>query len=244
MSVSISKADGVTMLTMTSDPDSVCPPLCQVLKGLCYSPVCCTVSRHMKRIQTGSLSALGTLQILIGLFNIALGVILSTSRSGSDWTMDLTGYPYWMGGFFVLFGVVCILTEKFPSPCLVFLHLALHLCGVGFAIAAIVLYSINTANVRLWWMCNENNYWYERTTPSPNPELTAMLKDRCQEAKALSLALLRSISSLLIVLSVVELCVVLSAFVFGVKSMRSREEKPKQAAADLDQYQPLLQDAA
>ncbi|CAN9514178.1 unnamed protein product [Ophioblennius macclurei] len=244
MSVRMSRADGVTMLTMTSDPDSVCPPLCQILKGLCCSPLCCTVSRHMRRIQTGSQSVLGTLQIMIGMFNIGLGAILSCSGP-SSFELNETGYPYWMGGFFVCFGILCILMEKYPSPCLVLFHTMMQLAGVGFAIAAIVLYCINIVEIRMGWMCREDYYWYHRhTTPSPEPDVTKMLKERCYEARDLSVALLRSINAMLILLSVLELCVVLSAFTLGVKSMRSREEKKKQTTADPEQYRPLLEDDA
>lgn len=59
MSVTVSKAEGVTVFTLTSDPDSICPPLCQIFKGLCYSPTCCSVSQHLKKVQSTSQSILG-----------------------------------------------------------------------------------------------------------------------------------------------------------------------------------------
>ena len=59
MSLTMGKADGVTVVTLTSDPESSCPPLCQILMSLCYSPVLCSVSQHMRRFQRNSLSVLG-----------------------------------------------------------------------------------------------------------------------------------------------------------------------------------------
>lgn len=59
MSVSMTKGEGVTMFTLTFDPQSNLPPLCQILRALCYSPVCCSVSKHMK-------SAGGKSQTLLG----------------------------------------------------------------------------------------------------------------------------------------------------------------------------------
>lgn len=59
MSVSITRSDGVTVLTMTSDPKSRWPPLCQIFKGLCYSPVCCSVSQHLRIVQRTTQSLLG-----------------------------------------------------------------------------------------------------------------------------------------------------------------------------------------
>lgn len=65
MSVTMAKADGVTVLTLTSDPESPCPPLCQILKGLCYSPMCCSVSQRLKGVQKTSQSLLGVSYKLI-----------------------------------------------------------------------------------------------------------------------------------------------------------------------------------
>lgn len=59
MSVTVAKSEGVTVLTLTADPNSACPPLCQIIKGLCCSPRCCTVSQQLKENQRTSQSLLG-----------------------------------------------------------------------------------------------------------------------------------------------------------------------------------------
>lgn len=59
MSISMSRADGATVVTMTSDTRSSWPPLCQILKALCYSPVWCSVSERLRRLQTSSQTSLG-----------------------------------------------------------------------------------------------------------------------------------------------------------------------------------------
>ena len=59
MAMTMTKADGVTVFTLTSDPKSAWPPLCQILKALCYSPVCCSVSQRLRMIQKTSQSVLG-----------------------------------------------------------------------------------------------------------------------------------------------------------------------------------------
>lgn len=64
MPVTVSTADGVTVLTLTSDPNSSCPPLCQIIKGLCYSPRCCTVSQQLKENQGTSQSTLGVSSLI------------------------------------------------------------------------------------------------------------------------------------------------------------------------------------
>lgn len=242
MSVTMTKAEGVTVFTLTSDPQSAWPPLCQIFKGLCYSPVCCSVSQHLKRIQRTSQSVLGTLQIMVGLLNLGLGAVLVASGSGSWWQMDETMFPFWMGALFIVFGILCILSEKYPSPCLVILTVVLNLAGVAFAIAAIVLYSINIANIYFWWACNrdEYDYYYGRrhtTTPSPTRDA---LQEKCLEAKELILMLVRGINGVLIVLSVLELCVVISSVVLGIKALRSRGKEPNKSAEEPEYFKPLL----
>lgn len=241
MSVTVSKADGVTVLTLTSDPDSSWPPLCQIFKNLCYSPVCCTVSQRLRSLNRTSQTVLGTLQIMIGLLTVGLATIL-VSRVVGLWTIRETGYPFWMGGLFIMFGIVSILSDKYPSPCLVIVNVILNLTGVAFAIAAIVLYSISVFNLYLWNICGEPDYWYDRTTtPSPSPE-RMILQGRCLEAKALIKMLYRSIIGVLIVLSVLELCVTISSVVLGIKSLKSKEKGQTKSADDPELYTPLLED--
>ncbi|CAJ1062872.1 membrane-spanning 4-domains subfamily A member 8-like [Xyrichtys novacula] len=249
MSVTMTKAEGVTVLTLTSDPQSSLPPICQILKGLCYSPVCCSVSQHLRRIQGTSQLVLGTMQIMVGLLNIGLGGIL-LSGPGARWQMDETKFPIWLGALFILFGAMNILSEKQPSPCLVILNVMLNIIGVAFAITAIVLYSINTANIWLWWDCDERERYrhryyddYDRhtttTTPSPQEKI---IKEKCMEAKYLTQMLLRSISAVLIVLSVLELCLTISSAVLGIKTMCHRGKKEEQSPDDPELYKPLLEE--
>ncbi|XP_027142868.1 uncharacterized protein LOC104932168 isoform X2 [Larimichthys crocea] len=229
MSVTMAKADGVTVFTLTSDPQSSCPPLCQILKGLCYSPVCCSVSQHLKRVQKSSQSVLGALHIMAGLLNIGLGAILRD-----------TGFPFWLGALFMFFGAMSILSEKRPSPCLIILSVILNLAGVAFAITAIVLYSISMIDIGPWWMCYEYPYHYSRyNTPSPHQDI---MREKCLEAKALIVMIRRGIISVLIVLSVLEICVSISSAVLGIKALRSREKKENKSTDDPESCKPLLED--
>ncbi|XP_068426411.1 uncharacterized protein [Clinocottus analis] len=193
MSVTMTKSEGVTVFTMTSDPQSALPPLCQILKGLCYSPVCCSVSQHLRKVHRNSQSVLGALHIMVGLLNIGLGLILLCSDDGSSRQIDATVFLIWIGAFNLLFGIVGILSKKFPSPCLVIVNVILNLAGVAFFIAAIVLYSINIVNIRLWWMCNRydsggyyDSHYRHATTTTPFPGERYMT-EKCLDGKELTL---------------------------------------------------------
>ncbi|XP_070823349.1 membrane-spanning 4-domains subfamily A member 12-like [Chaetodon trifascialis] len=238
MSVTMARTNGVTVLTLSADPQSACPPLCQILKGLCYSPVCCSVSQHLRRVQKTSQSVLGALHIMIGLLNIGLGVILCSSSGASSWEMDSSAYPFWLGGLFILFGITSILSEKFPSPCLVILNVFLNLAGVCLAIAAIVLYSINIASMWLWWVCHSDYWDYDRPTRSPQEEI---IMEKCLQGEAVILMLAQGINAVLIVLSVLEFCVTISSAVLGIKALRSSEKENK-SIDDPEQYKRLLEE--
>ncbi|XP_041843312.1 membrane-spanning 4-domains subfamily A member 8-like [Melanotaenia boesemani] len=245
MSVTMSRTDGVTVFTVTSDPQSRWPPLFQILKTLCYSPVCCSVSQHLRTVQRTSLSVLGTIQIIVGLLNIGLGVILRLSRVGSSWEMDVTGFPFWLGALFIVFGITCILSERFSSPCLVIFNVILNLAGVAFAIAGIVLYSVNLATIYWWGMCNnyDYDYSYNRHRATPSPEEIHM-KEKCLEVRELLLMLLRSINAVLIVLSALEFCVTISSAVLGIKALKRTEEKPNKSSEDPELYKPLMEEVS
>ncbi|XP_038137072.1 uncharacterized protein LOC119780901 isoform X3 [Cyprinodon tularosa] len=204
MSVTMSKTDGVTVFTLTSDPDSPWPPLCQILKSLCYSPVCCSVSQKLRATQRTSLSVLG----------------------------------------FIVFGIVCLLSEKFPSPCLIVLNVIFNIAGAAMAIAAIVLYSIYEGDFRAWYPCEENEYYYDyrrytTTAPSPGSEY---IKQRCLENRAVYTMLIRGMVGILIVLSVVEVCVAISSAVLDIKTLRRSRQKQEKASGDPELYNPLLEE--
>uniref|UniRef100_I3J1W8 Transmembrane protein 176l.4 n=1 Tax=Oreochromis niloticus TaxID=8128 RepID=I3J1W8_ORENI len=245
MSVTMSKADGVTVLTLTSDPQSPWPPLCQIFKNLCYSPVCCSVSQHLRSLNRASQTVLGTLQIMIGLLNIGLGLILYSTWNSPY--LNYLGFPFWLAALFIIFGIVCILSEKYPSPCLVILTVILNLTGVAFAITGIALYGISLVNIGYWrnydYNCYSryngyngyNDYWYGRETIRPPSLEEKLLQEKCLEGRGV-LMLLRSISVVLIVLSVLELCITIGSSILGIKSL-SRKDKGKNEST-----KPLLEE--
>ncbi|KAF3692282.1 hypothetical protein EXN66_Car007958 [Channa argus] len=205
MSISMTNADGVTVLTLTSDPKSVWPPLCQILRALCYNPVCCTVSQQLKRERRISQSVLGTMQIMIGLLNIGLGTILLCSHVYM-YLINSDLLPIWLG-------------------ILVILNVMLNFAGVAFAITGIVLYSVTMGNLYLWWNCSPGDPWYSQyTTASPSPE-ELRIQEACKQGKEVLLILLRSIQALLLVLSVLGLCVTISSSVLGIKVLRKKEKE-------------------
>ncbi|KAL3980174.1 transforming growth factor beta-2 [Sarotherodon galilaeus] len=249
MSVTVSKADGVTVLALTSDPQSPWPPLCQIFKNLCYSPVCCSVSQHLRSLNRASQTVLGTLQIMIGLLNIGFGFILC--GTGNSPYLYYLGFPFWLAALFIMFGIVCILSEKYPSPCLVILTVILNLTGVAFAITGIALYAVYLGDIGYWWNygCysryngyNGYNGYNTRETIRPLYLKEKLLQEKCLEGQTVLVMLLRSISAVMIILSVLELCVVISSAVLGIKALRNKEKGQNKSTDDPELYKPLLEE--
>ncbi|KAM9310747.1 uncharacterized protein KZ484_026582 [Pholidichthys leucotaenia] len=243
MSATVSKADGVTVLTLTTDPQSPWPPLCQIIKNLCYSPVCCSVSENLRKVLKSSLTVLGTLQIIVGLLNFGLGSIIGSAHVGDWWMMIFSGFPYWLGVLFILFGIMCILSEKYPSPCLIIITVILNLLGVAFAITAIVLYSIHLGSMSYYGYYDyyDDYYRYGGTTSAP-PYETDLLQERNREARILVQMLVIGLDAIMIILSTLELCVVISAAVLGIKALKGSTNRQNKGTADPDHLKPLLKE--
>ncbi|XP_027868559.1 uncharacterized protein LOC114141881 isoform X1 [Xiphophorus couchianus] len=226
MSVTMTRNDGVTVFTVQSDPQSRWPPVCQILKSLCYSPLCCSLSPQVRKSQGMSFSVLGAIQIMIGLLNLGLGGTLRFSPDTYR-VLNYSGFPFWLGALFITFGLMCVLSEKFPSLCLVILNVILNLTGVGFAIAAIVLYSIYISHLNIWWWnCSTSrSYNYDNTRTPPSQSESELFRQLCLEGNLVSQVLLIGMNVVLILLSIMELCVAISAVVLSIKTLRNSAQE-------------------
>lgn len=59
--------------------------------------------------------------------------------------------------------------------------MVLNITGVGFAIAAIVLYSINISDIYVWWMCHEDSWYYGPSSALP----VGKMLEKCEEGAAM-----------------------------------------------------------
>ncbi|XP_062394797.1 membrane-spanning 4-domains subfamily A member 5-like [Sardina pilchardus] len=223
MSVTMTRMEGVTVITMTSNnPKSNWPLLCQILGTLCYSPAC-SVSHKLRGLLGATQSALGTAQIMIGLLNIGFGSTMRTSMWYYYSPLNDCGGPFWLGALFILFGVMCILAEKCPSTCLVVITGLMNFVSAAFAVTAIVLYAINLASIRYFDDCQGYNYdygYYDRPrTPKPPSEY----EDICKTYRANIRVLLQGMSIVMIIFAVVQLCIAISAGVKAFKAVCKRE---------------------
>uniref|UniRef100_A0A671L0R5 Uncharacterized protein n=1 Tax=Sinocyclocheilus anshuiensis TaxID=1608454 RepID=A0A671L0R5_9TELE len=120
MTLTVSRGEGLTVIT--------------ILGFLCYSPVC-SVSQGIKKGKLKDVhTALGIVQMIIGVLNIGVGFVFTCL--GSWFTMDrIAQAPFWLCSVvrLGLFLIICMFLNQL-------------LFSAALAITAVVLYSVDLAN--------------------------------------------------------------------------------------------------
>ncbi|XP_036414552.1 transmembrane protein 176B-like [Colossoma macropomum] len=233
MSLTMSKAEGVTVFTVTSNPKSKWPLICQLLGMMCCSPIC-FVSQSMKQNMGRTHTALGTLQILVGLMNVAFGCIF---RNVGYYYSLLWDGCFWLGAVFIAAGIVCILAEKFPSSCLLSFTVLVNLVSAALAITATVFYSIDLAWVSRRSNCSQRGYYDYGTTPSPQKK--DLIKN-CERNQHIFKIVYGGLDILMIVLALLLLCVTISSCVLILKTLCKKKKGDEMEDPEL--HQPLVEE--
>uniref|UniRef100_A0A8C9YMP5 Uncharacterized protein n=1 Tax=Sander lucioperca TaxID=283035 RepID=A0A8C9YMP5_SANLU len=136
MTIASFKDKGVTVVTVAADSKSMLPPLCQILKSLCYSPMCCSAIFFLHRLlqqSTVSTIDLFTIQIMVGLFNIGL-----VPGRTYMYPKDLTslGVAYWLGAVHIYLFCSTRLLTTMDITMIVLAVLQLCVC-ISFAVLGI-----------------------------------------------------------------------------------------------------------
>ncbi|XP_071376131.1 membrane-spanning 4-domains subfamily A member 18-like isoform X1 [Centroberyx affinis] len=135
MSLTVTTEEGLVKVTVTSDPGSCWPPLCQIFWNMLYNPVKSDVSEDQSRsLRVRYHRALGVVQMLIGLVGMFLVVSLRHSSNGAASNMT------WLGFVFITSGMVSILAEEHPFIRLVILSMVINLVAAALALTGIGLY--------------------------------------------------------------------------------------------------------
>ncbi|XDV40861.1 hypothetical protein PO909_009860 [Leuciscus waleckii] len=251
MSMTVSQGEGLTVITVSSNPKSKWPVLCQILRLLCCSPVC-FVSQNMKGKLTNIHTALGIVQMIVGVLNIVVGIMFVCL--GLYWSMYIMANgPFWLGSMFFVAGIVCILAAKFPSSCLLVIGMILNVVCAALAITGVALYSVDLATDRSGYNYNScpesyNSYSGYSDYNSYDRYHTPSLEERrmaeaCLYYKNLIEMAFRGLDIMMIVLSVLQLCVNISFCVLTGKALCKKDEDAE-SVEDPEIHKPLLEDAA
>uniref|UniRef100_A0A8C2JI08 Transmembrane protein 176l.1 n=1 Tax=Cyprinus carpio TaxID=7962 RepID=A0A8C2JI08_CYPCA len=246
MTLTVSRGEGLTVITVTSNPKSKWPVLCQILGFLCCSPVS-SLSHDMKGKLKDVHTAFGILQMITGVLNIAVGIMYTCLGSWFILYRIALG-PFWIGSVFLVVGIMCILTANFPTSCLLTTGIFLNLVSAALAITAGVLYSVDLSYDHTFENCESHSYYYSRydgydydygnKTPSPED---SRRKEMCLYYKSLIEMILGGLDIMMIVLSVLQLCVTISFCVLTGKALRKKDEDVK-LVEDPELHKPLLED--
>ncbi|XP_022524428.2 uncharacterized protein LOC111192132 [Astyanax mexicanus] len=250
MPITVTKADGVTVFTMTPNPKSRCPLLCQILGTLCCSPFC-MVSRSLKQQLGKSHTVLGALQILVGVLNLGfVGIIRFLDLYSVLW-----GLGFGLGAMFIAAGIGCILVEKFPSPCLIGFSILLNVFSIGMAITGIVFYSMDLTYLPLSNNCKKvygygNGYgyghgdtygdrypYYKTTTASPT--INDVIKN-CERYFFMFKVIFGGLNIIMIMSSILEICFTISSCVLYVKALCKKNKEDHMEDSELQK--PLVEE--
>ncbi|XP_076868680.1 uncharacterized protein LOC143519282 isoform X1 [Brachyhypopomus gauderio] len=240
MSLTVTRAEGVTMFTVVSNPKSKWPLFCQILGCMCYSPVC-AVSPRAKQHLGAAHSVLGTIQMMVGVANLGYGVLRATSF---DVFSVLQGHaPFCLGGMFIAAGIMCILAERFPSPFLIGVNVVINIVSAAVAITAIVLYSLDLVPISYTYWCDIPAKSFHYTTAISLSETTKGNQKICQNYKHLIKMVQSGLDITMIVLGVLQFCVTISSFVLSVTTLHKTAKEEKMIEEDPQLCKTLLEDA-
>ncbi|XP_028649970.1 uncharacterized protein LOC114646132 [Erpetoichthys calabaricus] len=207
MSLSYVKtSEQVTITVKPTSTENACPLICQLCYSLCCSSFC-HVSKAFEKIISGNLSTFGAIQIMVGMVNIAFGLIL---RNQTPW-LDT---PHWAGSVFIVVGCFCFLADKFHSPCMVLLCLIKNIICTGCAVANIVLLSIELPRKPYFYCTTKDEYsrWPYRKFDNYTFEVCQNLYHSLNDS-------LLGIKILYIAFGTLHLCITISIVVLTIKAL-------------------------
>ncbi|KAM9807373.1 uncharacterized protein LOC133160653 isoform X2 [Syngnathus typhle] len=201
MSVTAMGDKNVAVVTVASNQTSAL--------GSIQSCGCCRPCRVLK----GEAKAvLGTIQILVGVINMGLGVGRTRIRPGD---LASLGAAYWIGAVFVTAGVLSLLSGQCPSCCFASLTVTVNVLCAVLSVVAVVLYALDLAPLSVGLFCGSGS-WHD---------------GGCEEVALYAIRLTRGLDITLLILAVLVLCVSISMSVLAVAA-----EPPTPQKRALKQY--------
>ncbi|XP_041650369.1 membrane-spanning 4-domains subfamily A member 15-like isoform X2 [Cheilinus undulatus] len=164
-------------------------------------------------LQSCFTTACGTLQIMVGLFHIGLGPGRTSLVPGD---LASLGAAYWLGGVFIVAGILSILAGQFPSRVLVGFTVFMNIAAAIFAIIGILLYAIDLGNASVLWLCDRSRI------PARHSH-----GDNCTNVALHAQTLLVSMDITMMALALLQLFVSVGLSVLGIKFfiVGTKEEK-------------------
>ncbi|XP_065154936.1 uncharacterized protein [Paramisgurnus dabryanus] len=155
--------------------------------------------KDMKETFTDTHTALGTVQIIVGVVNIALCCF------------GLAALHFWFSSMSLLVGIVCVLAVKYPSSGLLIVAVILNIVSAALAITAIVLH--------LAMRESSDSCYYYNLNYSMRSQEDIININTCEYYNNLNKVFLGGVHIIMTVLSGLQFCVTVSFCVLTLKVM-------------------------
>ncbi|KAM7138183.1 uncharacterized protein RBU57_016769 [Macrochelys suwanniensis] len=157
--------------------------------------------RPLRKFYQGEPLALGITQILTGIVQVALGIILTLAKD-HVLTAIQVGTPFWTGILYILSGIICVEAAKIPKISLVKGMLAMNTLSAIVAGVGIVIYSLSL----IFYYPRGTCYWIEES-------------QSCAPTSRVSTDTMHGVAMILLVFTILEFCVSISSAAFGCKTL-------------------------
>ncbi|XP_041650072.1 uncharacterized protein LOC121514067 isoform X2 [Cheilinus undulatus] len=209
----------MTVITVAMDRNSMFPLVFHIRKACLYSTMNRSVYTGM--MQISATSALGMMQIMVGVFNIGLGPG-RMSRYPGDFS-DLRA-AYWLGGVFLVSGLSTFAAGRISTFYWMVFAVFLNILAFAFSIIGIVIYSVDLSRTISANYCGGG-------------------QSNCSYVENFFKRLVVGMDISMIVQSVVQLSASISFAVLGIKALiitEREEEIQEDPGQQIDLFQPKL----
>ncbi|KAA0723771.1 hypothetical protein E1301_Tti003114 [Triplophysa tibetana] len=216
MSLSVSQDEGVIVITITSNPKSKWPILCQILGGPCVSPICLLpkkVNKEMMSIAT----SLGIVQVIVGILNIVAG-ILFMNWGINDHIMKWNT-PFWLGGVFLISGIMTILESCIASYVVIVLAAILNEAIGLMALIGVSLYS--------WDLVETRSYSADDYSQALTPEQRMDTESLMDIKNWITMSSRGTLDIVMIVFTILQFCANITFVVKTVRAYVVRDDDPE-----------------
>uniref|UniRef100_A0A6Q2YEM8 Uncharacterized protein n=1 Tax=Esox lucius TaxID=8010 RepID=A0A6Q2YEM8_ESOLU len=166
-----------------------------------------TVSKKLGRFQLGHPKALGTVQIMIALVMLLIGIVMAWSPRPDNIGV-LSGIFVWGSIIFVIAGSLTVAADNHLNKCRVQGSLGMNVVAAVTSFFGLFLYSMDTGGIMLYYYCNHpssHGHYYD----------TDIVSGSCPAYLTRS----QGISGVLVILSLLEFIVSICVSSFGCKAV-------------------------
>ncbi|XP_029431172.1 membrane-spanning 4-domains subfamily A member 4A-like isoform X2 [Rhinatrema bivittatum] len=210
MNPTVTGSSGVVVITQVIPPNG--QQILQVGPNALQNALC-QVPEALKKFFKGEPKALGVTQILIGLIQIILAIILATAIPAVSVISVYIGVPFWGGLFFIISGSLSVSAQNKANMCLVKGSLGMNIISAIAAFIGIIIFALDISF----------NYFYGYNSCSSygnddHHHGMGYYSDNCLMFRGALLVVVQGIKVTLLLLMILEFCISISTSAFGCKA--------------------------